>query len=232
MIQRFLPSTVKRSIRLLQRRLRDRGVRFAGKKGEKLTGESQIVVTQQIKRTQLFENKVHNLQLGARKIESILIQPGEVFSFWRILGNPSVRNGYKTGRNIVNGVLQEAVGGGLCQLSGILYHSALKAGFPVVERYNHTVDIYKEEDRFTPLGADATVVYGYKDLRFQNHLDQTVQFYFVFEDEQLSCGIVAKQSITVLNPVFKRKDIDGKRVVETVNENGMVIAQSEYIVRR
>lgn len=230
MIQRFLPPTVKRSIRLLQRRLRDRSVRFAQKR-EQLKGNGQLLVTQQIKRTNLFENKVHNLQLGAKKIETIVIQPGEVFSFWRILGNPSAKNGYKTGRNIVNGVLQEAVGGGLCQLSGILYHTALKAGFQVVERYNHTVDIYKEEDRFTPLGADATVVYGYKDLRFRNHLSQPVQFYFVFEKEQLSCGIVAEHPLTVLEPVFKRNEIDGKRVVETFNERGEVVAKSEYIVR-
>lgn len=228
MIHRLLPPTLKRSIRLLQRRLRDRSVTFAKKRGT-LNGHKQLLITQQIKRTNLFENKVHNLKLGAKKIETIVIQPGEVFSFWSVLGNPSVKNGYKTGRNIVNGVLQEAVGGGLCQLSGIIYHAALLAGFEVTERFNHTVDIYKEEDRFTPLGADATVVYGYKDLRFRNNLKQPVQLYFVFGEEEISCGVLTQRPITIQQLEFRRSEEAGKRVVETRNKSNQQIATSVYL---
>lgn len=229
MIHRLLPPNVKRTIRLLQRRLRDRSVALAKKKGT-IHGQEQMVVTQQIKRTNLFENKVHNLKIGAQKIEAIVIHPGEVFSFWQVLGNPSVKNGYKTGRNIVNGTLQEAVGGGLCQLSGIIYHTAILAGFTITERYNHTVDIYKEEDRFTPLGADATVVYGYKDLRFQNHLNHPVQLFFAFGEAEISCGIRSEAAITLQELTFQRSEKDGRRVVETLNEMRLCIAKSYYIL--
>jgi len=58
-------------------------------------------------------------------------------------------------------------GGGLCQLSGIIYHAVLEAGLEILERHPHSLDIYTATTRYTPLGSDAAVVYGHKDLRFK-----------------------------------------------------------------
>jgi vancomycin resistance protein VanW len=200
-----------------------------------LSDPYKISVSQAIKRTNLYENKIHNLHLAAGRIECIVVRPGEVFSFWKIVGNPSVNNGYKTGRNIVNGKLQEAVGGGLCQLSGIMYHTALLAGLKVIERYNHTVDIYAEEDRFTPLGADATVVYGYKDLRVQNPFDSAIRFTFAIEQPTgadaggtITCSINSDQPLVQKTLIFKREEHSGRRTVVTTNESGETIAESYY----
>jgi vancomycin resistance protein VanW len=57
---------------------------------------------------------------------------------------------------------------------GILYYLSLQAGLKPLERYPHSTDIYTDETRFTPLGSDATVVYGYKDFRFVNTLSQRI----------------------------------------------------------
>ena len=84
------------------------------------------------------------------------------------VGKPSVGNGFVDGRNIVDGQLVRQVGGGLCQLSSLVYHLALLGGLEIVERHPHSIDIYRDNERFTPLGADATVVWGSKDLRLRN----------------------------------------------------------------
>ncbi len=79
-------------------------------------------------------------------------------------------------RNLVNGKIQFTYGGGICQVAGILYHLALMAGLDILERHSHSLDIYTEVERFTPLGADATVVYGYKDLRIRNNTGHPICF--------------------------------------------------------
>ena len=50
----------------------------------------------------LQENKAENIRLACKKLNGLMIQPGEVFSFWRTVGKTSRRNGYKEGRVIQN----------------------------------------------------------------------------------------------------------------------------------
>ena len=40
---------------------------------------------------QLQKNKAINLRLAVEKINGIVLQPGETFSFWRLVGDPSDR---------------------------------------------------------------------------------------------------------------------------------------------
>lgn len=46
---------------------------------------------------QLQENKAVNLSLAAPCIDRVLIRPGEIFSFWTLVGDPSARRGFRDG---------------------------------------------------------------------------------------------------------------------------------------
>jgi len=153
-----------------------------------------ISVKQAIKKSSYFENKIHNLSIASKCINQRVIKSGEIFSFWQVIGNPQKKKGYKTGRNLINGKISEDFGGGLCQLSGLIYHLALITGLKIIERYSHSVDIYKESERFTPLGSDATVVYGYKDLRIMNTYPFDILFHIEVYDESL-CGEIKSSSL-------------------------------------
>lgn len=116
-----------------------------------------------------LESKKHNLREAASCINKIVVYPNEIFSFWHIVGNPNNRKRFKEGRSIHAGCQGIDIGGGLCQASGIIHHLALIAGLSIEERFNHSVDLYTDSTRFTPLGTDATVFYGFKDLRICNN---------------------------------------------------------------
>jgi vancomycin resistance protein VanW len=146
---------------------------------------SQITISQALKKSSYSENKRHNLVQASARINQVVVMPEEIFSFWALVGEPSRRKGYLEGRTLVRGVLQAEVGGGLCQLSGLIYHVALQSGLEILERYPHSVDIYTDETRFTPLGSDATVVYGYKDLRVMNGLSQPICFNIRVEADEV-----------------------------------------------
>jgi hypothetical protein len=64
---------------------------------------------------------------------------------------------------IINGELQNGIGGGVCQVSTTVFNAAFEAGLPIGKRTNHALYI-----SHYPLGRDATVNYPDVDLTFSN----------------------------------------------------------------
>lgn len=111
----------------------------------------------------LLAGKIHNLRLAARRLDGVEVPAGGLFSFWAQVGRTSRRKGYVRGRELREGCIIPAVGGGICQLSNALYDAALLAGFEIVERHGHTKVI---PGSLAERGRDATVFWNYVDLRF------------------------------------------------------------------
>lgn len=112
----------------------------------------------------LTAGKVENLRVSAKALHGLVIPADEVFSFWRQVGRTTRGRGYTIGRELREGCLVPNRGGGLCQVTGLLYQAALKAGLEIVERHEHS--------RLVPgsMGErdlDATVFWNYVDLRFR-----------------------------------------------------------------
>ncbi len=116
-----------------------------------------------------FDDKRHNIALALARFDSVVIAPGETLSFWRRVGRPTERTGYKRAAALKAGVLTEDVGGSICLASTLLYNAGLLAAMHVVERTCHSVDSYGA-DRYFELGRDASVEYAYRDLRMRNEL--------------------------------------------------------------
>lgn len=238
MLKKYIPFKFKRKIRLIQRARADRKSRLIynfAKKSPPLSDSVPIVsIEQPIFYNPLAANKVFNIELAIQEIHQVVIQPEETFSFWHIVGNPTEEKGYKTGRNIIGDSLKEDIGGGLCQVSGMLYHLALTAGLKIVERHNHTLDLYEEDKRYTPLGTDATVVYGYKDIRFKNTSSAPIQFKFSVSESNFIGTIYAANQIPTYALNFERKEFDGYRTIDTyrsgIEKENDFINHSKYIL--
>lgn len=113
----------------------------------------------------LLAGKIQNLRLAAARLNNLEIPAGEIFSFWKNVGQASRTKGFVVGRELREGCIIPNVGGGLCQISNALYDAALKANFQIVERHAHTQII---EDSLAEKGRDATVFWNYIDLRFRS----------------------------------------------------------------
>jgi hypothetical protein len=148
--------------------LEQRVVRFPA--GDKLSGASLIAASTSRLWTDdndsegnLLAGKIHNLRLAARQLDGVEVPAGGLFSFWAQVGRTTRRKGYARGRELREGCIIPAVGGGICQLSNALYDAALKANFEIVERHGHTKVI---PGSLAERGRDATVFWNYVDLRF------------------------------------------------------------------
>ena len=112
----------------------------------------------------LVVGKIHNLRLAAKRMHGLEIPAGAVFSFWKHLGRASKRRGFVLGRELREGCVIPAIGGGLCQISNAIYDSAVRAGLDVVERHRHSRVLSGSLAEFD---RDATVFWNYLDLRLR-----------------------------------------------------------------
>lgn len=189
--------------------------RAEARSAEAETWPARVTVTQALGKSAHLEAKRHNLARALRELQGVSIEPEALFSFWHLVGEPSRGRGFVPGRNLVDGVLQLSDGGGICQLSGLTYLLGLQAGLHVVERHPHSADIYTEATRFTPLGSDATVAYGYKDLRFLNVLPFPVSLRFTLGEDTLVGEVCAPVALAPCAVAFTVEDGQSERKVST-----------------
>lgn len=130
-------------------------------------------------------NKVNNLERATSKISGIVIKPGETFSYWRTIGKASKRKGYKKGMVLYNGKIKPGIGGGLCQLSNLIYWITLHTSLTVTERYRHSYDVFPDSDRTQPFGSGATCIYNYRDLQIYNGTNTEYQLIVYLNNEYL-----------------------------------------------
>jgi len=129
------------------------------------------------------ENKVHNLKLAARTLNGLLIKPGETFSFWQCVRHADKHTPYKDGLTVKNGMLDTASGGGLCQMSNLLFWIFLHSPLTIIERHTHRVKHFPTP-KMLP-GTDATVSEGWRDLKVKNETDMTFQIRIEFNEESI-----------------------------------------------
>ena len=120
-------------------------------------------------------NKAVNIGLAAEKINGLIIRPGEVFSFWKTVGSPSAKNGYKEGRIIENEKLTVGIGGGLCNLGHTINLLVLHSPLEITEFHQHSDALAPDEGKRVPFNAGTSVCYNYIDYRFKNTTDQNIQ---------------------------------------------------------
>lgn len=113
-----------------------------------------------------------NVTLAASRINGIVIQPGESFSFNQTILPRTVENGYVEAQVIVGKGYAQGIGGGICQVSSTLYAAMLSANLPATERHPHSLLV-----SYIPAGMDATISGNVKDLKFTNIFTEPIQIH-------------------------------------------------------
>jgi len=177
------------------------------------------------------ENTIYNIRLASEVINGILVKPQEIFSFNKYVGPAEKADGYKEGTIIANGVFVNGYGGGICQVSSTLYNAVLLANLPIVERYNHSV--YGEATKYVPLGQDAAIFYGFKDLKFKNNSDHVIVIFSkVFRDtiqvsifggneDKVEVEIISKDKKVIDYQIIREKDSKLEAGQERVVQEGV-----------
>ncbi len=225
---------LRRQARQLRRRIRDLPLRDRMVRAEARPVQlpEQLCLQQELRPSESLAAKRHNIRLATARLNDRPFAPGQILSFWTLVGRSTTNRGYRAGRSLLGGELKLDQGGGLCQLAGGLYHLALLSGLDIHERWPHSVDLYSEDQRYTPLGADAAVAWGFKDLRLTNQLSQTVAFRVTLTADRVHFGLHAAAPIEAWTLDFERRgDTGDRREVEVSRhrrEQSQRIGRSSY----
>ncbi len=116
--------------------------------------------------------KEANVRRAVAALDGAVVAPGELFSWHRYVGPPLRVRGFCAGPELHGDALGTGTGGGVCQVSNLVYYLALHCGAQIVERHRHHLDLFPDANRDVPFGCGATVFYPRRDLRFINALNQ------------------------------------------------------------
>lgn len=117
-----------------------------------------------------IENRNHNIHLAADLLNDTIISAnGGEWSFNETAGEATEEVGYKGAGTILDGEIVDDVGGGICQVATTVFNSVYNAGYPILQRHNHSLYIASY-----PLGLDAAVSYPHLDLRWKNDTSSDV----------------------------------------------------------
>lgn len=157
------------------------------------------------------ENKVYNLKLATDPIQRLIIKPGEVYSFWKSIRYAEKNEKYKDGLVLQDGKLITESGGGLCQLSNLLYWMFLHSPLDTLERHPHRIKMFPPADPNELHGVDATISEGWLDLKVKNNTRNTYQMVFEFEKNYLVGKLLCEKSPDIF---YKIKNTNRKIIKE------------------
>ncbi|HRQ44916.1 MAG TPA: VanW family protein [Candidatus Goldiibacteriota bacterium] len=142
-------------------------------------------------------HRIENMHLAASILDGITLEPKMIFSLRKALGNPNKDDRFKSGPTLIKGRLKFSSGGGLCQVSTTLFNCALVSGLKIIEKHNHSVDIWQDK-RMIGLGRDAVFAYYLRDLKFQNTLPFPVVLNLSADSKRMlfSCSVNSAEAYT------------------------------------
>ena len=118
----------------------------------------------------LDSDRGKNVIAGAKKLDGLVVLPGESLSVVEVLVPFTEANGYHPGVQYGPDGYDIALGGGVCSLSTTLYNALLYAEIDIDKRWNHSMTV-----SYVPYGFDSTVNDdGSRDLVFTNNYDTPI----------------------------------------------------------
>ncbi|MDR0491090.1 MAG: VanW family protein [Oscillospiraceae bacterium] len=188
------------------------GIRFAAKSENVLSFECcshKTPLLRKLKDVDMYmqQNKIINLKIAVAKVNCVMLRPGETFSYWRLVGKPTKAKGYLNGMVLQNGKVTAGIGGGLCQLSNLIYWLTLHTPLTVVERHRHGYDVFPDSNRKQPFGSGATCFYNYGDLMIENNTEQTFQLVVNVTENDLEGIWLTDKPSTLIYEVYEQNHV-------------------------
>lgn len=161
------------------------------------------------------ENRIQNLRNACEKINGVVVYPNEIFSTNAHFAPFTEANGWANAGTIVNGEIEDSLGGGMCQVSSVLYDALLKAELDVTERFNHSIKV-----GYAPYAFDATLAGDYKDLKFKNDTKKPVYIEAYLDSNSVNVNIYGEEIHESGRTVeLENKFIESKEPEEPITKN-------------
>lgn len=167
-------------------------------------------------------NRTTNLKIASKAISGTIIQPGQTFSFNKIVGPRTKAKGYKPAA--VFNASGTGIGGGICQVASTIFNCALNANVEIVERHQHNQRV-----SYVPLGRDAAIYETVQDFRWKNTTKYPIKVVMTVSNGKITCSFYT--NVKAAPPAVSLKVTqNGKNFTlrRTVNKKVNYTAYSKY----
>jgi vancomycin resistance protein YoaR len=158
-----------------------------------------------------------NIEVAARKLDGLVLEPGQLVSFNDVVGERSEANGFKVAWEIFKGEMRPGVGGGTCQVASTFHAAAFFGGLEILERLPHS-----RPSAYIPMGLDSTVVYPVVDLKMKNPHPFPVVVHTKVNGNSVVVELLGKSK--PVNVVFGRDVVDILPYTRRIDEESWVAA--------
>lgn len=168
-----------------------------------------------------------NIRLAVHSIDGTVLSPGETFSLNQAVGPRTQARGYRTAPVFMDAEKVPGIGGGVSQVTGTLFNAAALAGLRIVEVNPHSRPV-----AYIPVGRDATVALGSKDLKFKNDTGAPVYIAYHFDGRRLRATLYGRKRSgqqVALRPRVQRLG-SGKidaQLYRVVRQHGKLVAKEK-----
>lgn len=135
------------------------------------------------------ENRNGNLRKACELLDGLVLQPGQELSYNEALGPRTKELGWLPAPAYSGTKLVDSPGGGICQVSSTLYLASVYSELTIIERHNHGYPV-----SYIPLGMDATVSWGFADLKIRNDSPMPVKIQAEESDGYVRVSILGTET--------------------------------------
>lgn len=167
-------------------------------------------------------NRTTNLKIASKAISGTIIQPGQTFSFNKIVGPRTKAKGYKPAA--VFNASGTGIGGGICQVASTIFNCALNANVEIVERHQHNQRV-----SYVPLGRDAAIYETVQDFKWKNTTKYPIKVVMTVSNGKITCSFYT--NVKAAPPAVSLKVTQNGRnftLRRTVNKKVNYTAYSTY----
>jgi vancomycin resistance protein VanW len=208
--------------------------KWAKERGELVTQHQVYIhkslILRPLKNVEMYlqENKRTNLQLAIARLNTTIIRPGETFSIWKLVGQPSKRKGYLEGLVLRQGGISKGTGGGLCQLGNLLFWIFAHSPLSIKERYRHGFDVFPDVNRNIPFGAGATLAYNHIDLQVKNETDKPFQLNLWLDETHLNGKLMCIDPMKATYEVVERNHLIKQQIWGGYSRHNQIVQRRSY----
>lgn len=166
--------------------------------------------TSQFPTGQANAERTANLHVAVKHLDGTVVMPGQQFSLGAALGDISVAGGYHEAPIIVDGRLVMGIGGGLSQISTVVFNTSWLAGVQLDAHTPHSYYIPRY-----PAGREATLALPGLDNLWTNDTDNPIVLRAWISGDVIHMVFLGDRQYTVTTVDSQRYDrTQGERIVD------------------
>ncbi|MBQ9021116.1 MAG: VanW family protein, partial [Eggerthellaceae bacterium] len=126
-----------------------------------------------------------NIHLAADLVNNSIVKAdGGEWSFNGTAGECNAEKGFLEAGALTGGMLVDEIGGGICQVATTIFNAVYEAGYPIVQRFNHSVYFPNY-----PEGRDAAISWPSPDLKWRNDSPSDVLLVMSYTDSTITATL-------------------------------------------